>query len=158
MEVVTAVKGSSVLLRLSLRWWVDINVEVSERRADMFSENYMVQNWLLLTESNEIWWHDERITKICYGQSSGQDHIPPEAPVDTRQTFAADLIGLDIVQVKYKPGMYWSSKALYHKQSKMLRKNWCALTCLSVYWGHITIWITTILLQILWLNYVNHVN
>lgn len=147
MEVVTAVKGSSVLLRLSLRWWVDINVEVSERRADMFSENYMVQNWLLLTESNEIWWHDERRTKICYGQSSGQDHISPWGT----SGYKADLCSwLDIVQVKYKPGMYWSSKALYHKQSKMLRKNWCALTCLSVYWGHITIWITTVLLQILY--------
>lgn len=29
MEVVTAVKGSSVLLRLTLRWWVDIHAEKS---------------------------------------------------------------------------------------------------------------------------------
>ncbi len=53
----------------------------------------------------------------------------PEAPVDTRQSFAADLIGLDIVQVKYKPEMYWSSKGLYHKQSKMLLKS---LMCINM--------------------------
>lgn len=67
----------------------------------MFTENDMVQNWKKAMTSDYMM--TEEPSDLLWTALWPRPHSL-EAPVHTRQTFPADLIGLDVVQVKYEPG------------------------------------------------------